>query len=424
MSKKRPYKTPIFIFYFKSLLKEIIICYDKEKVGDKMKEKSTLKKIRDIDMPLFFVTIILFIFGLLNIVTASSRAAVVNYDVSIYYYFYRQLIFIIVGFMVGGIILKTNTKYYKILIYMIFIIAIILNIWALNSRAISGSNNWIDLKFVKLQPSELSKPVVIVLLGVLFEKYYKKLRTINRNHYDIIGRLLIIAAVIPAIILLQKDLGTLLIMLFIIGMMFLSSPILKKDKLKVSGLIIAVLLASLLLVYLVKGQILNDARMSRLTSFLDPCGRYETGGYQVCNGYIAINDGGMFGLGIGKSKQKYSYIPEPHTDSAFAIIAEEYGIYRTLFIFIGYIIIIQRILTISSKASTLRGRYICLGVACYIFAHIFVNLGGMFGLIPLTGVPLPFLSYGGSFVLSLITSLAIVQRINIETKNQVIKIKD
>lgn len=389
-----------------------------------MKEKNIIKKLRDIDMPLFFVTIVLFIFGLLNIVTASSRAAVVNYDVSIYYYFYRQLAFIIVGFIVGGIILKTDTKYYKILIYAIFMVAIILNIWALNSREIGGSTNWIDLKFVKLQPSEISKPVIIVMLAILYEKYYKKLRTVNRNHYDIIGRILIVASIIPAIVLLQKDLGTLLIMLFIIGMMFLSSPILRKDKIKVIGLLIGIGAASLLLMYLVKGQILNDARMSRLTSFLDPCGRYETGGYQVCNGYIAINNGGIFGLGIGKSKQKYSYIPEPHTDSAFAIIAEEYGIYRTIFIFIAYVIILQRILAISAKASTLRGRYMCLGIASFIFAHIFVNLGGMFGLIPLTGVPLPFLSYGGSFVLSLIASLSIVQRVNIETKNQVIKIKE
>lgn len=389
-----------------------------------MKEKNIIKKLRDIDMPLFFVTIVLFIFGLLNIVTASSRAAVVNYDVSIYYYFYRQLAFIIVGFIVGGIILKTDTKYYKILIYAIFMFAIILNIWALNSREIGGSTNWIDLKFVKLQPSEISKPVIIVMLAILYEKYYKKLRTVNRNHYDIIGRILIVASIIPAIVLLQKDLGTLLIMLFIIGMMFLSSPILRKDKIKVIGLLIGIGAASLLLMYLVKGQILNDARMSRLTSFLDPCGRYETGGYQVCNGYIAINNGGIFGLGIGKSKQKYSYIPEPHTDSAFAIIAEEYGIYRTIFIFIAYVIILQRILAISAKASTLRGRYMCLGIASFIFAHIFVNLGGMFGLIPLTGVPLPFLSYGGSFVLSLIASLSIVQRVNIETKNQVIKIKE
>ena len=389
-----------------------------------MKENKLFKLLKDIDMPLLIVSIALFTFGLLNIVTASSRAAVVNYDVSIYYYFYRQLAFIILGLILGGIIIKTDTKVYKVIIYILFIIAIGLNIWALSSREIGGSNNWIDFKFVKLQPSEISKPIIIVMLAILFEKYYRKLRTVNISHYDIIGRILIVAFIIPAIILKQKDLGTLLITLFVIGMMFLASPILKKDKFKTIVFLITVLSLGLLVMYLVQGEILNDARKSRLTSYLDPCGKYESGGYQVCNSYIAINDGGMFGLGIGKSKQKYSYIPEPHTDSACAIIAEEYGIYRTVFIFIGYVIILHRILSIGSKASTLRGRYICLGVASLIFAHIFINLGGMFGVIPLTGVPLPFLSYGGSFVLSLISSLALVQRINIETKNQKIKIKN
>ena len=389
-----------------------------------MKKNKFFKLVKDIDMPLLIVSLALFIFGLLNIVTASSRAAVINYDVSIYYYFYRQLAFIILGLVISAFIIKTDTKVYKVIIYILFIIAIGLNIWALSSREIGGSNNWIDFKIVKLQPSEISKPIIIVMLGIIFEKYYKKLRTVNISHYDIIGRILIVAFLIPVIILKQKDLGTLIITLFIIGMMFLASPILKKDKLKTIAFLIGVLSLGVLVMYLVQGEILNEARKSRLTSFLDPCGKYEKGGYQVCNSYIAINDGGMFGLGIGKSKQKYSYIPEPHTDSAFAIIAEEYGIYRTVFIFIGYIIILQRILTIGSKASTLRGRYICIGVASFIFAHIFINLGGMFGIIPLTGVPLPFLSYGGSFVLSLISSLALVQRINIETKNKKIIIKN
>ena len=171
-----------------------------------LKEKSLFKLLKDIDMPLLIVSIALFTFGLLNIVTASSRAAVVNYDVSIYYYFYRQLAFIILGLIISAFIIKTDTKVYKVIIYLLFIIAIGLNIWALSSREIGGSTNWIDFKIVKLQPSEISKPIIIVMLGILFEKYYRKLRTVNISHYDIIGRILIVAFIIPAIILKQKDL--------------------------------------------------------------------------------------------------------------------------------------------------------------------------------------------------------------------------
>ena len=387
-----------------------------------MKEKSLFKLLKDIDKPLLFASAALFIFGLLNIVTASSRAAVVNYDVSIYYYFYRQLAFIIIGLIGGAIILKTDTKYYKIIVPVLFVAVIALNLWALTFEELSGSKNWIDLKFIKLQPSEFSKPIIICLLAILFEKNYRKLRTVNIKHYDTIATMLLIAMIIPATIVLQKDFGTLLIILFIIGMMFLASPILKIDKIKTFLFMVVLGGLALLVIYNVQGYILNDARISRFTSFLDPCGNYENGGYQVCNSYIAINDGGLWGLGIGKSKQKYSYIPEPHTDSAFAIIAEEYGVYRTIFIFVLYGIVLYRISVIGSKASSLRGRYICVGIASYIFIHIFINLGGMFGIIPLTGVPLPFLSYGGSFVLSLLSSLAIVQRICVESKNKKIKI--
>ena len=387
-----------------------------------MKEKSLFKLLKDLDKPLLIASAALFIFGLLNIVTASSRAAVVNYDVSIYYYFYRQLAFIVIGLIAGAIIIKTDTKYYKIIVPVLFVAVIFLNLWALTFEELSGSKNWIDLKIIKLQPSEFSKPIIIAMLTILFEKNYRKLRTVNIKHYDIIATMLLIALIIPAIIVLQKDFGTFLITLFIVGMMFLASPILKIDKIKTFILMIILGALALLVIYLKQGYILNDARISRFTSFLDPCGNYENGGYQVCNSYIAINDGGLWGLGIGKSKQKYSYIPEPHTDSAFAIIAEEYGIYRTIFIFLLYGVVLYRISVIGARASTLRGRYICIGIVSYIFIHIFINLGGMFGLIPLTGVPLPFLSYGGSFVLSLIASLAIVQRICIESKNKTIKI--
>ena len=387
-----------------------------------MKEKSLFKLLKDLDKPLLIASAALFIFGLLNIVTASSRAAVVNYDVSIYYYFYRQLAFIVIGLIAGAIIIKTDTKYYKIIVPVLFVAVIFLNLWALTFEELSGSKNWIDLKIIKLQPSEFSKPIIIAMLAILFEKNYRKLRTVNIKHYDIIATMLLIALIIPAIIVLQKDFGTFLITLFIVGMMFLASPILKIDKIKTFILMIILGALALLVIYLKQGYILNDARISRFTSFLDPCGNYENGGYQVCNSYIAINDGGLWGLGIGKSKQKYSYIPEPHTDSAFAIIAEEYGIYRTIFIFLLYGVVLYRISVIGARASNLRGRYICIGIVSYIFIHIFINLGGMFGLIPLTGVPLPFLSYGGSFVLSLIASLAIVQRICIESKNKTIKI--
>ena len=379
--------------------------------------KSFYKNYRDMDKPLLFVTIIMFIFGLLSIVSASSREAVVRYKAPLYHYFFRQLIMLSAGFILSLFIININTKKYKSLAFLGFIIinVLLLYLW-LKGTAHKGAQNWLTLPlFGTFQPSEFAKPIIIVCLSLLFEQYAQKLKNTKIPHWDMIGIILIAGLFSAAIIFFQKDLGTMMIIVAIFGIMFLASPVLKEDKLSTILLLFVVAVVGILGMKAIKGYVLTDAQMARF-NFFNPCTRYETGGYQVCNGFIALNDGGLLGLGIGKSKQKYSYISEPHTDSIFAIIGEELGFIRSSVIFIAYIFILYRILSLSSKASTMRGKYICLGVAVYLFMHVFLNLGGILGVIPLTGVPLPFLSYGGSFTISFIIALTLVQRVSIETK--------
>ena len=237
-----------------------------------------------------------------------------------------------------------------------------------------------------------------------------------------IVKIVVVGLAIPIIIFLQKDFGTMFILLCTFLVMFMASPILRIDKVRAFGVMGLVAILGMVGMYMGKGYILSEEQLDRF-DFFNPCIKYETGGYQICNGYIAINDGGLLGVGPGKSKQKYSYIPEPHTDSVFAIIAEEYGFLKSSLIFILYLYVIKRIINLACRANTLRGRFMCLGVATYIFMHILVNLGGLFGVMPLTGVPLPFLSYGGTFAISLISSLAIVQRVHIETRRQKVKLR-
>ncbi len=378
--------------------------------------------VQDMDKPLLFVSIALFVFGLLNIVTASSSEAVTS-EAPLYYYFYQQLKMLVAGFIVSIIIFCYDTKKYKPLALFGFVailgLLLYLSMYGTDHR---GSRNWIALPIIgRVQPSEFAKPVMIVCLALLFERFYARLRNKKINHYDMIGIILFVGLSYPAIVFLQKDFGTMFILFMIFFVMFLGSPILRIDKMKTFAFLFVLAIFAGLVLLSTKGYILSPEQMDRF-NFFNPCSNYEEGGYQTCNGFIAINDGGAFGLGGGKSKQKYSYIPEPHTDSVFAIIVEEQGFFRSLIIFLGYIIILKRILSLSSRANTLRGRYMCLGVATYIFMHILVNLGGLFGILPLTGVPNPFLSYGGSFTISLIISLAIVQRVHIETKRQKIKV--
>lgn len=379
------------------------------------------KVINDMDKGLLIATIIFFGFGLLNIVTASSSEAT-DSNVFLYYYFFKQLEMIMIGTVGFIYLINTDTKKYKKWAVLGFFgISGILLYLSMYGSAFRGSYNWIKIGPIRFQPSELAKPVEIVCLSLLFEHFASRLRNKKINHYDMIGIILIVGLIYPAIIFLQKDLGTAAILLGIFGVMFLGSPILKIEKLKTIIFLFVVAILGCFVLLSTKGYILSAEQKDRL-DFINPCSKYEQGGYQVCNGYIAINNGGLLGLGAGKSQQKYSYIPEPHTDSVFAIIAEEYGFIKSSIIFFGYLFIIYRIIKLATIANTVRGRFICLGIATYIFMHVLINLGGLFGVIPLTGVPLPFLSYGGSFAVSLIISLGLVQRVHIETRNQKIRL--
>ena len=122
------------------------------------------------------------------------------------------------------------------------------------------------------------------------------------------------------------------------------------------------------------------------------------------------------GVGLGNSTQKYLYLPEPYTDFIFAIIVEELGVVTGVIILLLYLIVLFRILLIGRQSPTNRGAILCYGIAAYIFLHITVNLLGIMGLMPMTGVPLPFMSYGGSYTICLIAALTVVQRVNIDTK--------
>jgi len=389
--------------------------------------KKSKKILIDMDMPLLIVTIILFVFGLLNIVNASSQAVVIRYGTDLYYYFYRQLAVLLMGIVATFIIIKIPTKkYYKLFPLLYMAVMGLLIYLLLFGETYLGSTNWVNIAGFRFQPSEFAKPVMIVCIALLFERFCSRLRDnikyTQSDHFKLIGIIILIGIIFPALVFLEKDLGTMLVLVAVFGVMFLGSPIQTKEKTQA----IIFCLVSLVLavgVYMINsgGKILTEEQMSRL-DFKDPCSSYEDGGYQICNGFIAINSGGLLGVGIGNSKQ-VSYLPESHTDSVFAIIAEEYGLAFCTIIFLMYLIVLYRIFNLASRVSSIRNKYICLGIGTYIALHIIINLGGLFGSLPLTGIPLPFLSYGGTYTLCLVCSLAVIQRISIEKNNERIKIR-
>ena len=215
---------------------------------------------------------------------------------------------------------------------------------------------------------------------------------------------------------MQPDLGSAAIIAGIVFLTFISIPVVQNNIMKFIK-IFSVVVILLVIGFLYSGNdFLSSIQKGRL-NFKNPCSRYtETTGYQVCNGFIAINNGGLFGVGLGNSTQKYLYLPESHTDFIFPIIVEELGLVTGIIIILGYAYILSRILKIAKTSENLRCSILAYGTFWYFTLHILVNLLGVLALIPLTGVPLPFLSYGGSFTVNAIIMIFVVERVNIENK--------
>lgn len=367
------------------------------------------KIIKHIDKPLLIVTILLFTIGLIMVFSASNVTAYMSHAVSPYNYFIKQAIFLLVGLIFACIMIKFTTKAYGMFSWGLLLIIIaslffLLIIGQAKNRAIS----WYDLGPISIQPSEFAKVITIVWLSRYYEVNIKKLNTYVKGLFP-----LAICGIIALLIFLQPDLGTTIIYTVIVGLIFLSSPVSKEIKSKtIFGVMGLIIFASVVLLGSGKGLLLE--RQLERFDFKNPCSKLLTTGNQVCNGYIAINNGGLTGVGLGNSTQKYLYLPEPYTDFIFAIIVEELGVIIAIGIILLYMFLLYRILMIGKKSSTIRGSLICYGVAIYIFLHIAINLMGLFGMMPMTGVPLPFMSYGGSFTICLIAALTLVQRVSVE----------
>lgn len=372
-------------------------------------ESDAMKKIiKYVDKPLLIVSVLLFIIGLIMVFSASNVTAYMSHDVSPYNYFIKQAVFLGVGLIMALIMIKFTTKAYGVFSWgLLLIIIISLLMLLVIGQAKNKAISWYDLGPISIQPSEFAKVITIVWLARYYEKN-KKMTSYTKSLFPI-G----VCLLITFLIFIQPDLGTAIIYTVIVGVMFLAAPVIKEIKTKTIFALLG-LIAFAGVVLIGSGKTVLLERQLERFDFTNPCDKLLTTGNQVCNCYIAINNGGLTGVGLGNSTQKYLYLPEPYTDFIFAIIVEELGIIFGVGIIVMYMFLLYRILKIGRDSPTNRGALLCYGVAIYIFLHIAINLMGIFGLMPMTGVPLPFMSYGGSFTICLIAALTIVQRVSVE----------
>ncbi len=372
------------------------------------------KLFSKMDIPLFILTIFFVVVGLVMIYSASSISSVVRYGYAPYHFFIRQAIFVSVSLIVGiFIIIKLPTRTYGFLAWPALIAVILALVFLfINGRMTNNAISWYDLGFFSLQPSEFAKSILIIFSAIYYNKlHYRKVKNIYAYLVP-----LAFGIMIACLVAMQPDLGSAAIIGGIVFLTFISIPMVQNNMIRViKVLVIGVVIAAIIVLYS-GSDLLNSMQMDRLT-FRNPCSRYtEVTGYQVCNGFIAINNGGLFGVGLGNSTQKYLYLPESHTDFIFPIIVEELGLIFGIILILGYAWVLFRILKIAKASENLRCSVLAYGTFWFLTLHILINLLGILALIPLTGVPLPLLSYGGSFTVNVIVMLFIVQRVNIENK--------
>lgn len=369
------------------------------------------KIFKNLDKPLLFVSLLLFVIGLIMVFSASNVTAYMANLASPYIYFIKQAIFLGIGAVLFCIMIRVSSKGYGRLSYLLLGLVLLSQILLPFFGVLrNNSRSWFDFGLVSYQPSEFMKVVTIIWLAYYYDKNKNKLNKYTKVFFPI--AICLISAVL---MFFEPDLGTMLIYGTIVGVIFLAQPITNKIKVQTVFLGLAAIVIGVIILVGTGHGILIDRQKERLTAE-NPCDNLLTTGNQICNGYIAINNGGLTGVGLGNSTQKYLYLPEPYTDFIFCIIIEELGLISGLAIIFMYIFILWRILYIGRKSATNTGASICYGVAFYIFVHIAVNLLGLFGLIPMTGVPLPFMSYGGSFTICLIAALTAIQRVNVENR--------
>lgn len=360
---------------------------------------SELRSRREPDIPLLVIVLALCGFGLALCYSSSAVYAMTQFgDAS--YFFKRQLVWFFAGLALMMAVQNIDYRRYigftRIMILLSVFMLIFVLIPGLGHNA-KGAARWISFGAFSVQPSEFIKIFMVIYLVKIFSD--------NRQRNQV-AKLLIplgIIALVFVLIMMQPDFSTAMDLLFVsIGILFLSGfPMVY---------IVLLFILSIPMFYLLIYQV--DYRRERILAYLDPWKDRFGSGYHIIQSFIAFKKGGFFGSGLGLGEQKIRRLPEPHTDFVFSVIAEELGLAGTIFTVILFSALFVRIIYISLSAPDDFGKLLSAGLGLLIVVQAFLNIGVVTGGLPTTGIPLPFISYGGSSLLSTMLAMGIILNIS------------
>jgi cell division protein FtsW len=354
------------------------------------------------DFTLLLATLLLVFIGIIMVFSSSWPEGIKKFNDG-YHFLKKQVLAAFLGLIAMLFFMNFNYKRLNKMSKFIFTMAIISGLLIFTPLGIvrKGARRWVNLGFTTFMPSDIIKLGSIIFLSSFLSKRKDKVEDIKKG---LIPSLLIIG-LSCGMIYLQKDLSTtvtlgttLMSIYFIAGM-------------KISHLVFLIGVASLGLFKAITGED-NTYRMRRVTSFLDPFADKTDTGWQAVQSLYALGSGGLFGLGLGKSRQKFFYIPEPHNDFIFAIIGEELGLLGALTVILLFLLLIWRGIRIALNIDDLFGCLLASGIIALITIQSLIHFGVVTSSIPPTGIPLPFVSYGGTSLILYMSAIGILLNIS------------
>lgn len=369
-----------------------------------------ISRFHEPNYAMFLILGALLVFGLIMLSSASSVMGYQKFNDS-YYYLKHQFIYgVIIGLVSLFIMSKIDYHYWKKYAFPIALATIILLFLVLVPGIgfeYLGAKRWIEIGGVQFQPSELVKLTFLIYLAVWLENRAKKMTDFGSSFVPFIVMIGFIFFMIAGI---QKDLGTTIVIAVIaLSVYFVAgAPWKHLIWMAFSGIGLFFLMIKI-----------APYRANRLMVFLNPELDPQGIGYHINQALLAIGSGGIFGLGLGHSRQKYNYLPEPAGDSIFAVIAEELGFVFTMILIALFISFFWQGLKIARSAPDAFGRLIAVGIVAWITFQAFINIAAMLSLVPLTGIPLPFISYGSTSLVMLLTAVGVLINISKQTKKAV-----
>ncbi|GLX68375.1 putative lipid II flippase FtsW [Paenibacillus glycanilyticus] len=368
------------------------------------------------DFLLLILTLLLVGFGLVMVFSASSNIALINskFNNDALYFTKRQLMWTVIGVFTMLFLMNLPYQVFKRGYIFFFIpVLIMMMIVPFTAPDINGAHSWFYIGSFGIQPTEMAKLAVILYLGALISKKGEKFRDFKKGLVPV----MVVVGIFVVLIMKQPDLGSCLVLVTCAGIMIIAGGANLKQVAVTGGIlgIFAIIFAAI-------GMATNPTqwgyRIARFTSYADPLADQQNTGFQLVSSLQALGHGGFTGAGFGESVQKLHYLDYPYNDFIFSVIAEELGFIGASLFLLFFLLFLWRALIVALRCPDTYGTIVGVGIVALFGIQAFINVGGVTGAIPLTGVTLPFVSYGGSSLLVCLMCIGVLLSISREANKQ------